>query len=216
MVGGDFALSIRSLEPTTSTSPPSSDPARISAVRALQNHTARSPRPASSHAAARSSRVQTWTRCSGSRSSPRARRSAGQVGAAGFKPVLAMRLGERCEGAFVASPDRDAGAVPVSLDPREVEMADKVVFAALANGTFQMFDLGTKLSVFHSQVVGSGATLNSIAYSSMHNLVAIGSGTGVVNFYIHALSQASANTEVCLAIATEHGLPARKPSGVSG
>lgn len=226
--GGDFALNILPAEPTTPSSPPSSDPVRISPVRTLKGHTRAITatgiiaRGRTILSGSKDATLRLWDVSSGVQ--------IRMMGTAGFKPVLAMSLGERGEGAFVAPPDGDGGAVPVSLDPLEVETADKVVFAALANGTFQAFDLGTKLSVFHSQVAGSGAALSSIAYSPAHNLVATGSGVGVVNVYdtrslgsplvtfqrngasiedlsFIPLSQSSGNTEVGLAIVAEDGLP---------
>lgn len=143
--------------------------------------------------------------------------------------MLALSIGARGEGAFVAPPDGDSPAANLQLDPREVETQDKVAFCALASGAFQAFDLGTKASVFHSQG-SAGAPLHAIAYSPAHHLVATGSGVGVVNVYdtrslgvplmsfarngasiedldFIAFSQSAGDVEVGLAIATEDGLP---------
>jgi len=67
------------------------------------------------------------------------------------------------------------------IDPREVETTGKVVFAALQNGSFEVFDLGTKSSV-HKCEVGKRA-LNAISYSVTHNLVVTGSADGVVTVF---------------------------------
>jgi proteasomal ATPase-associated factor 1 len=78
--------------------------------------------------------------------------------------------------------------VPVSayeasafIDPREVETTGKVVFAALQNGSFEVFDLGTKKSV-HNHEVGKRA-LNAISYSATHDLLVTGSVDGVVTVF---------------------------------
>ncbi|GJE96206.1 WD40 repeat domain-containing protein [Phanerochaete sordida] len=232
--GADFALHILPAEPPAapSASAPSSDPVRIAPVRTLKGHTravtatAIIARGRSVLSGAKDATLRLWDVSAGAQ--------LRILGTAGWRPVLALAAGVRGEGAFVAPPDGDAAAdtataaEPVAPDPREVETADKVVFAALADGTFQAFDLGTKLSVFHSR--GGGAALHSIAYSPDHNLVATGSSVGIVDVYdtrsldrplltfqrneacvedlaFIPLSPSAGNTEVGLAIATEDGLP---------
>lgn len=85
------------------------------------------------------------------------------------------------------SPDgeRTVEPLPPSVDPREVEVDDKVAFGALNNGTFEAFDLRTKLSFFHSEVSSvSGRTpLESMAYSSTDHMLATGSRLGIISIY---------------------------------
>lgn len=226
--GGDFVLNILPAEPAAPASSPPVDPVRITPVRTLKGHTRAITatgiiaRGRTVLSGAKDATLRLWDVSTGAQ--------IRMLGTAGLKPVLALSMGERGEGAFVAPPDGDAGAAPVALDPREVETTDKMVFAGLADGTFQVFDLGTKLSVFHSKTAGYSPALSSVAYSPMHNLVATGSAVGIVNVYdtrsletplvtfqrngasiedlaFIPLSQSSGNTEVGLAIATEDGLP---------
>lgn len=67
------------------------------------------------------------------------------------------------------------------IDPREVETTGKVVFAALQDGSFEVFDLGTKNSI-HKYRVGKQA-LNAISYSAAHDLLVTGSTKGVVTVF---------------------------------
>ena len=67
------------------------------------------------------------------------------------------------------------------VDPREVETTGKVVFAALQNGSFEVFDLGTKNPV-HKYEVGKRA-LNAISYSAAHDLLVTGSTDGMVTAF---------------------------------
>lgn len=109
------------------------------------------------------------------------------------------------------------------IDPREVETTGKVVFAALQNGSFEVFDLGTKNSV-HSYEVGKRA-LNAISYSAAHELLVAGSADGVVTVFdtrqlsapltsfarnrasIEGLGIRGPPTETEVVIAAEDGLP---------
>lgn len=109
------------------------------------------------------------------------------------------------------------------IDPREVETTGKVVFAALQNGSFEVFDLGTKNSV-HSHSVGKRA-LNAISYSAAHDILVTGSTDGVVTVFdtrqlsspltafsrnrasIEGLGIRGHTTETEVVIATEDGLP---------
>jgi proteasomal ATPase-associated factor 1 len=67
------------------------------------------------------------------------------------------------------------------IDPREVETTGKLVFAALQNGSFEVFDLGTKNSV-HKYGTGKRA-LTAISYSAVHDLLVTGSTDGVVTVF---------------------------------
>ena len=109
------------------------------------------------------------------------------------------------------------------IDPREVETTGKVVFAALQNGSFEVFDLGTKNSV-HKYEVGKRA-LSAISYSAVHDLLVTGSTHGVVTVFdtrqmstpltsfarnrasIEGLGIRGHATEAEVAVATEDGLP---------
>lgn len=125
-------------------------------------------------------------------------------------------------------PDGDVTeTIPMSLDSREVDTIDKVVFCGLHDGSFEAFDLGSKLSFFHSEPASmSKSPLDSMAYSSADHILAVGSRTGVVTIYdtrqlttplfsfqrngasIEDLVVVSAeNGEVRLAVASADGLP---------
>jgi len=113
-------------------------------------------------------------------------------------------------------------------DEREVDTADKLVFCALQNGSFEVFDLGSKWSLFHSEPgSGGGGSLSAIIYSSANNLLATGSSKGVLSIYatrslsslstpLIALTWTSASIEDLafagprprrLVVITEDGLP---------
>lgn len=116
-----------------------------------------------------------------------------------------------------------ASQANTSTDPREVETTGKVVFAALQNGSFEAFDLGTKNSV-HNYKVGTRA-LNAISYSAAHDLLVTGSADGVVTAFdtrqlsspltsfarnrasIEGLAIRGHTAETEVVIATEDGLP---------
>lgn len=140
--------------------------------------------------------------------------------------VLDMTAGERGESTVMSPPHGELTDVPHAMDTREVETQDKVVYTALSNGSFEVFDLNTKLSVFHSPTSPTSSPLESISYSATHNLLATGSFTGIVSVYdtrsltspltrfqrngasIESLAFTSASDgNVGLAIATQDGLP---------
>ena len=120
-----------------------------------------------------------------------------------------------------------AEGVPILVDSREVDTSDKAVFCALQNGTFEVFDLGSKSSFFHSQpALTSKSPLESIAYSSVDHMLATGSRGGVVTIYDTRQLVAplfsfqrngasiedlvflpSVESEVRLAVASSDGLP---------
>ena len=110
------------------------------------------------------------------------------LGSMGWAAINAISLGETGSSVFgQLHPDgEDHPAVSVSqasafLDPREVDTTGKVVFAALQNGSFEIFDLGTKNSV-HKCDVGKRA-LNAISYSAPQDLLVTGSADGVVTVF---------------------------------
>lgn len=138
------------------------------------------------------------------------------LGTRGFDPVI------------YRPPDGDVTEhFPMSLDSREVDTEDKVVFCALHNGSFEAFDLGSKSSFFHSEPLSTTRSpLESMAYSSADHILATGSRTGVVTIFdtrqfsaplfsfqrngasVEEMVVVSAvNGEVRLAIASADGLP---------
>ena len=180
--GVDFSLSILSADLST---PPanSSGPAaiRIDPVRTFKGHhravssTAIVSRGRNIVSGSKDGTVRLWDVPSGAQ--------IRSLGVAGFVPVLAMDIGERGEGAFAQPPDGEEGAKTTHLDEREVETSDKIIFCALQDGSFQVFDLGAKQSIFHCAPQRSSAPLYSIAYSSTSSLLATGSSTGIINVY---------------------------------
>lgn len=106
----------------------------------------------------------------------------------GWVGINAISLGETGDSVFgqphpdgEGSPLVSASQAGTFIDPREVETTGKVVFAALQNGSFEVFDLGSKNSI-HGYEVGKRA-LNTIAYSASHNLLATGSTDGTVTAF---------------------------------
>ena len=80
-------------------------------------------------------------------------------------------------GVFPDTPDSGR----IITDAREVETNDKLVFCALANGSFEIFSLATKCSIYRSS---SGSwNLTAISYSPSYKLLSTGSSHGVINVY---------------------------------
>jgi proteasomal ATPase-associated factor 1 len=110
------------------------------------------------------------------------------LGSMEWTGINAISLGDAGDSVF-GQPHPDGEGHPTVptlqdnpfIDPREVETAGKVVFAALQNGSFEVFDLGTKNSV-HKHEVGKRA-LNAISYSATHDLLLTGSTDGVVTAF---------------------------------
>lgn len=107
----------------------------------------------------------------------------------GWTGINAISLGETGNSDVFVQPHPDGEDHPTGsalqtstfIDPREVETTGKVVFAALQNGSFEAFDLGTKNSV-HKYDVGKRA-LSAISYSSANDLLVTGSTDGVVTVF---------------------------------
>jgi proteasomal ATPase-associated factor 1 len=59
----------------------------------------------------------------------------------------------------------------------------KIVFSGLESGSFELFDLGFKKSVYRSPPPQSASSLTSIAYSQSTNLLATGTSRGLVTLY---------------------------------
>lgn len=94
-------------------------------------------------------------------------------------PILALSMGEGSLQADSANDSTGAG-----IDPREVDTEDKVVLAALQDGTFEAFDLRTKRGIFRSAGPARGKNaLYAITYMSAEHLVATGAANGVVAVY---------------------------------
>ncbi|KAF9481080.1 WD40 repeat-like protein [Pholiota conissans] len=92
--------------------------------------------------------------------------------------VSSMSIGDRPP----VPPDGEEHAPPTSKDARELpETASKVVFCGLESGSFEVFDLGFKKSVYTSQ--GGNGSVTSIAYSDAHSLLATGTEKGNVTMY---------------------------------
>ena len=110
------------------------------------------------------------------------------LGSIGWTGINAISLGETGNSVFgQPHPDGEdhptvsASQASAFIDPREVDTTGKVVFAALQNGSFEVFDLGTKNPV-HKYEVGKRA-LSAISYSSIHHLLVTGSTDGTVTAF---------------------------------
>lgn len=148
----------------------------------------------------------------------------------GWVGINAISLGDTGNSMFGQShPDGEdhstesASQASAFIDPREVETTGKAVFAALQNGSFEVFDLGTKNSV-HKHEVGK-RPLNAISYSAKHDLLVTGSTDGVVTVFdtrqlstpltsfarnrasIEDLGIRGHTTEAEVVVITEDGLP---------
>lgn len=114
-----------------------------------------------------------------------------------FVPVLALSAGERWDTYGLGPEAESQNAPPESLDPREVDTADKVVFCALQDGSFELFDLRTKRAVFRSPTGPSGArsALQALAYSPERHALATGSASGLTSIYdVRTLGQGPTST----------------------
>ena len=135
-----------------------------------------------------------------------------------YTPITAISIGERGVTPFAVN------GVGTTSDSREVDTADKIVFCALQDGSFEVFDLGSKSSIFQSTPMSpSTGSLTAIIYSASRNLVATGSSKGLIAVYstlslssplsfsmrngasIESLAFTSSGTG--LAVATDDGLP---------
>lgn len=106
------------------------------------------------------------------------------IGSNRWSPIYSISLGTKGTAVFeTPNPDGEPPSPPASPEPNsnEVETGDKVVFCALGDGSLEAFDLGTRLSVYRNKV--GVRALNTVSYSSEHNLVATGSVDGVVTVF---------------------------------
>ncbi|KAI0703818.1 WD40-repeat-containing domain protein [Cytidiella melzeri] len=222
----DFSLSVLPADLPTST-PLSSDPTRITPVRTLKGHTrsvtstAIIARGRTILSASKDATLRLWDVSSGTQ--------VRTMNTQAYTSVNAISAGEKAESVFAPPPNGTSSAVPVAMDPREVETADKVVYCALSSGSFETFDLGTKLPVYLSpnSSTTSSPSLESIAYSPSHSLLATGSVNGIVTVYDTrslgtplakfkrngasiedlAFTSSPSGPDIGLAIATSDGLP---------
>ncbi|KAF9652621.1 WD40 repeat-like protein [Thelephora ganbajun] len=177
--GADFKLHILPAEQAEAVVP-------VSPVRTLMGHTrvvtdtAIVSKGRNVLSSAKDGTIRLWDVSSG--------RSIKTLSSARWAGINAISLGESGNSVFVQPhPDgEDHPTVSPSqastfIDPREVETTGKVVFAALQNGSFEVFDLGTKNSV-HKYEVGK-RVLNAISYSAVHDLLVTGSTDGVVTVF---------------------------------
>ncbi|KAI8880412.1 WD40 repeat-like protein [Backusella circina FSU 941] len=82
---------------------------------------------------------------------------------------------------MVPLPSKYEAAEPESLDPVEVETADKMVLVALNDGTVHGIHLGTKKELFKTQA--ASASLTSISYEPETGLLATGDKQGQVALF---------------------------------
>ncbi|THH00077.1 hypothetical protein EW026_g2405 [Hermanssonia centrifuga] len=163
----DFSLSILSAElPPPSAATPNNGPIRISSVRTFKGHsrgvtsTAIIARGRTILSGSKDGTVRLWDVSSGSQ--------IRMWGTSKFTSIFSTSVGEQGEGAFTGHPDgEESNKIPMPMDPKEVDTADKVAFCGLSDGTFEAFDLGTKLSVFRSSSNRSSSPLHSITYSPL-------------------------------------------------
>ncbi|KAI0820796.1 WD40 repeat-like protein [Trametes gibbosa] len=227
--GVDFALTILPADPPESTPYTTT---KVTPARTLRGHTraitstAIVARGRNVLSGSKDGTVRLWDMPSGSQIRTLA------AGSNHFVPVLAISSGESWDGAAGSA---DIQEEPESLDPREVETSGKVVFCALQDGSFELFDLRNKRAVFRSAPGPSGAraALQALVYSPEHGLVATGSASGLTSVYdVRALGtgptiafrrneapiedlafvdftnpEGITSPRVGLAVATEDGLP---------
>ncbi|PIL24960.1 hypothetical protein GSI_12847 [Ganoderma sinense ZZ0214-1] len=180
--GADFSLSILPADP------PESSPyttTKVNAARTLRGHTRA---VTSTGIVARGRNVLSGSKDGTVRlwdipSAAQIRSLA--AGTNHFVPVLALSTGQRWKEAdgnpHLPFSDSDASI----MDPREVDTSDKIVFCALQDSSFELFDLRTKSAQYRSKAGPPGArsALQAIAYSPESNLVGTGSASGLVSIY---------------------------------
>ena len=180
--GADFSLSILSADipessPYTTT--------KVNAARTLRGHTRAITstgivsRGRNVLSGSKDGTVRRWDIPSG------AQIRSFAAGTNHFVPVLALSTGQRWTEANGDPHESSAGSDTSITDPREVDTSDKVVFCALQDGSFELFDLRTKSAQHRSKPGSSGArsALQAIEYDRDSNLVAMGSASGLVSIY---------------------------------
>ncbi len=180
--GADFSLSVLSADP------PESSPyttTKVNAARTLRGHTRAVTstgivaRGRNVLSGSKDGTVRLWDIPSGAQIHSLA------AGTNHFVPILALSTGQRWKEADGNPHGPSSDSDLSTTDPREVDTSDKVVFCALQDGSFELFDLRTKRAQHRSKIGPSGArsALQAIAYSPDSNLLATGSASGLVSIY---------------------------------
>ena len=160
--GADFALTIRSTDSDTAKNP----------ARVLRGHTrtitsiATVARGRNVISSAQDGSVRLWDVGSGEQIW--VGHTTGSVGI----NAMVLTIGE--------FPDAPSCGTVIT-DAREVETNDKLVFCALSDGSFEIFSLATKGSLYRSS--SGSSSLTAISYSPSHKLLSTGSSRGVINMY---------------------------------
>lgn len=184
----DFTLVILSAEPPAT---PQSQPQRLSPVRTLKGHTraitstAIVSRGRTIVSGAKDGTIRLWD-------VPSSSQIRALVAGGTHTPVMALSLGQRP----LSTPNGDIShpeAQGSDIDEREVDTAEKVVFAALHDGTLEAHDLRTKQAVLRVRPrIAPGTSvspLEAVAYDDARGTVATGDARGVVRIYdVRALS----------------------------
>ncbi|KLO13392.1 WD40 repeat-like protein [Schizopora paradoxa] len=217
--GADFALAILDADPDSTSNSATTNP-----VRTLKAHsraitdTAIVSRGRNVLSCAKDGTIRLWDVSGG--------KQIKVMGSSRYSPITKMSIGAKSSEWTIPSASGDNQSSPF-FDQREVDTGDKLLFCALQDGTFEVFDLGTKAAVFHSEKgENESGALTSISYSSSHNLLSTGSIRGIVSVYdtrrlatplatfsrngssIEDLAFVSADSPtVGIAIASEDGLP---------
>ncbi|PCH39929.1 WD40 repeat-like protein [Wolfiporia cocos MD-104 SS10] len=182
--GSDFALTILSAEPLSTSSPAA--PTSPSPVRTLRGHsrgvtsTAIISRGRNVLSASKDGTVRLWDVPSGEQ----IRMLTTGDGSFTAVNALSVDAGTVTVSAPAADPagTSAASAPDADIDPREIDTADKLAFCALQSGAFEVLDLRAKRSIYRS-ATGTGTPLQAIAYAPAHGLLATGSARGVVEVY---------------------------------
>ncbi|EGO00988.1 hypothetical protein SERLA73DRAFT_71954 [Serpula lacrymans var. lacrymans S7.3] len=195
--GADFTLTILPAEPVpTSSSLNSSVSKTISPVRTLKGHTqsivssAIIARGRNVLSCAKDGTIRLWD------VSTSTQISVMTIGGMGkFTPGASMSVGDQGEWNFAKNSLNGSGighqghhlgrTAEQKFDEREVDTAGKTVVCGLQDGSFEVFDLGSKQSVYHSSLRPNArrSALTAINYAPMQSLLVTGSSDGVVTVY---------------------------------
>lgn len=192
--GADFGLHILPAEasPAPDATSANKEPLPFKPVRSLKGHTrsitstAMISRGRNVLSAAKDGTVRLWDVGGG--------QQIRAMWSTRYVPVNAMSIGEKATFKLAATVDPDGENIsgrstPATLDPREVDTADKLAFCALQDGQFEIFDLTSKASVFRSASPSADGSatkspaLSAISYSPSANLLATGSVKGILTIY---------------------------------
>ncbi|TDL18691.1 WD40 repeat-like protein [Rickenella mellea] len=169
--GADFSLTILDADPTssaTSSAKESTEPARtLKGHHRVVTDTAIIGRGRNVLSCAKDGTVRLWDVGGGTQ--------IRMMGSARYTPVLKMSLGDKGDSVSES---------PQAMTPneKEVDTADKRIFCALGDGSFEVFDLSSKVSIYHSEP-GGGGSLTAISFNASRQLLATGSSKGVTTIY---------------------------------